>query len=105
MTDEAARSGRSWDRDHMLVALVEASAQRAADQAATQAVHDTFRLLGVNLADEADVRATRESMTAMRDRWHAKRDSSATRRRATIQAIFTMCIGFASAVIGTHFGR
>lgn len=105
MANEAMNGGTfvGTPHDHMLIALIEASAERAADRAAQVTVTETFRLLGVDLGNETEVRATRESMSLMRDRWHAKRETASSWRRGAIQTVFTILLSLASTLIGLKF--
>jgi hypothetical protein len=84
----------------MLVALIEATAEQAANRASKEAVTDTFRLLGIDIHNELELRATREFIGLGRDQWHAKRDARSALRHTIIEKTLTIILSLAVSVIG-----
>jgi len=83
---------RVWMSEHSLGLLVDASAQRAAREAAQSAVTTTFLVLGIDLNDEDQVRHTRDSMREMREHWHARRDRTRTVKSSVIHGFVTVAL-------------
>jgi hypothetical protein len=101
--DGLGRGG--WLSEHALLLLADAAAQKAAKDAAKEAVHETFLVLGIDLKDEGHVRATRETMTSMRDRWHMKKERGQDMRRGAIHIATYFVISVVTAAVTTLFAH
>jgi hypothetical protein len=95
-TQEPGRAtSHGWMSEQALLLLADSAAQKAAKQA----VNDTFLVLGIDLSDDGHVRATRDSMAAMRDRWHARRDRKQDIRRSIIHCIVTIAVTCTTTIL------
>jgi hypothetical protein len=93
---------RAFNDENVHIAL-NALAERAGELGARKAVHDSFFLLGVDLADKESVDEFRGSMSHMKRLMVASKERQSEFRKSAIGASFSLVAGVIAAVVTTLF--